>query len=262
MSTFLNKSRPFDKVELAKSGRSSCRICKKKIAEGTKRMGIHYLSHRGNQWYCGYYHINCIKNTKEGKKLLSKARFEPSSPGKSGKRKGEEVLSNLELLEMGTATAEKKQKASKNTLEARADLRETLRKIRMRIARHYDQPAYFVFTDKTLNALVEELPCKSIELLKVHGFGPVKTNSLGRFLLPTIRAYKRKLSCGDTTDKKSTSDSKLPASPVCVTKLKSQCGDNDDEDFVIFESEISIDEMIDKKVKEAEERGEMIVLDM
>ena len=254
------RPRPFDTVELAKSGQSKCKLCNTKIPKGAVRAAIHVLN-RGKYWNCGYYHQECMKTTK-GIELLKRARFENSrsGTGRGHKRKGGDI-SQLELFEIDAERAKKRKRESEETVHKRGDLRETLRKIRLAIARHYDHAAFIVFNNVTLDALVEQLPCNEAELIKVNGFGPKKTASLGPFILPIINAYKR-LNDNDTTRSSSARNlNPLPSSPGCVTEFKSSHAHAKEEE-VIFESEVSIDEMINRKIKEAEERGEVIVLDM
>ena len=53
-----------------------------------------------------------------------------------------------------------------------------------------------------------------------------------------------------------------PSSPNSVEKLKSANCYHDEEEEFIFESEVSIDEIIQRKIKKAEERGEVIELEL
>ena len=141
---------------------------------------------------------------------------------------------------------------SKQNIEARCDLREVLRKIRMALARYLRKAPFIIFHDKTLDALVEQLPCNMSELLSISpGFGPKNSQSLGPMLLLIIRDYKRKL-FNHTT-------SRAPPSKIPLHKLKRS--DEDEMDEVVFESETSIDNMIQKKIKEAEEQGDVIELE-
>lgn len=218
------------------------------------RAVIHTLN-RGIYWNPCYYHKDCM-TTARGKQLLKHARFEDARSSAGQKRKGGDI-SQLELMEIGAEKAQKKKRLAQEKIQERADLREIIRKIRSGIARRLNHEAYKVFPNRTLDALVEALPCNEAELIKVHGFGPKKTSSLGPFILPVINAYMtgRNNATGTTNSKP------LPSSPGCVTKFTNSNVVTKDEE-VVFESEISIDEMINRKIREAEERGEVIVLDI
>ncbi len=240
--------RPYDRVELAKSGRSECKLCHNKIAKDTLRVAIH--TRNGIYWGCRFYHEECVKSTEQGIELMNNANFK-----KPTRKRKDASMSQAELLGMEVATFRKKQRILGDTIKARGDLREVLRKVRLRIAHHCDQPAYMIFHDTALDSLVEKLPCDMTELMDVYGFGPRNSQSLGPMLLPIIRDYKSKMSGNTNT---SSSKTNVPPSPNSVTKLKR----SDEEDEVFFECQSSVDDLIQRKIKEAEERGEVIELEL
>jgi DNA helicase-2/ATP-dependent DNA helicase PcrA len=67
------------------------------------------------------------------------------------------------------------------------DLRERLRQLRSDEARRRDVPAFVVFNDRTLDALVEAQPTTPTELLAIPGIGPAKLESYGEQILEAIR---------------------------------------------------------------------------
>ena len=247
------RPRPFDRVELAKSSQSTCRICQTKIQKGAMRVAIHTLN-KGIYWNCYYYHKECMKSSK-GKRLLKKAQFDTSHLGLSAK-KGNSV-SQVEQMEIEVATVQKKKRVSENTLNARSDLRETLRRVRLKVASHLRRPPYKIFHDSTLDSLVVNLPCNTAELMKINGFGPKNSHSLGPFFLPVIQSYERKLSRNRNI---STTQAQTPSLTSCVTK--SEDSEEQEDDEIIFESTVSLDETIQKKIKEAEEKGELLELEV
>ena len=66
------------------------------------------------------------------------------------------------------------------------DLRERLRQLRADEAKRRDVPAYVIFNDRTLDALVEARPSTRTELLTIPGIGPAKLESYGDQLLETL----------------------------------------------------------------------------
>jgi len=63
------------------------------------------------------------------------------------------------------------------------DLREKLRLLRKILAEERKLPAFCIFSDKTLNDLVEKRPYDEIALKSVFGFGPVKIKQYGKQVL-------------------------------------------------------------------------------
>jgi len=235
--------RPDDKLEFSPTGRATCRICKTKIAKGSVRAGIHYL-HEGINWYCKYYHKDCLKTTSQGISLWKKAKLPPEM---LLKQKGGNDLSRMNLLDLGVSKIEKKKRVSDSTIRERTDLRERLRQLRLIIARRLDYPPYCVFHDTTLDALVLQLPSNETELLKISGFGDKKTASLGPYVLPIIRDYKRK---------------QLRITNSSSNNNKNYAGavpNLDDEEIEVV-GEVSSEQLIDQVFKEAEKLGNVISL--
>lgn len=71
---------------------------------------------------------------------------------------------------------------------------EALRSWRSTTARELGVPAYVVFSDATLVAIAERMPCSEAELLDISGVGPIKLERYGQELLPVIRRL-----CGSST---------------------------------------------------------------
>ncbi len=236
-------------VEEAVSGQSTCRLCQSKIAKGTMRVAIHHFNWK--YWNRYYYHKECMISTTDGKELLEEAQFKKSVL-QGTKRKGD-CISPTEIIELEAATVLKKKRISEaTTVNDREDLRQMLKKLRTGIARRLQIAPFMVFHDSTLHCLVERLPCTTSELMDVPGFGVIKCQSLGPKILPLMRAFKRSLSDGTNND---TTSCRNPAAPPSMT-----LPGHDDDEEVIFESEVSIDDKISKNIREAEERGEVIEL--
>lgn len=69
---------------------------------------------------------------------------------------------------------------------AGGDLRERLRRFRLDEAARRDVPAFVVFNDRTLDALVEARPTTRTELLTIPGIGPAKLESYGDQILAAL----------------------------------------------------------------------------
>lgn len=71
----------------------------------------------------------------------------------------------------------------------KSDLFETLRQLRLQIAREESVPPYIVFTDKTLIDMCEKLPQNEDEMLGVSGVGQNKLQKYGSRFLQEIAAF-------------------------------------------------------------------------
>jgi superfamily II DNA helicase RecQ len=68
-----------------------------------------------------------------------------------------------------------------------AELEEKLRAWRLGEARKLGRPAFFVFSDRTLRAIVQARPTTPEDLLAVKGIGPAKAEMFGEDLLQICR---------------------------------------------------------------------------
>ena len=69
------------------------------------------------------------------------------------------------------------------------ELFEQLRSKRTTVAEQEKLPAYRIFSNKTLQEMVTQLPQSVGEFEEIHGVGPVKIEKYAQFFLPIIRAY-------------------------------------------------------------------------
>jgi ATP-dependent DNA helicase RecQ len=69
------------------------------------------------------------------------------------------------------------------------DLFESLKKLRNKIAHEENVPAYIIFSDSTLMDLATYLPLSTNDLLKISGFGQVKTEKYGQAFLEAIQDF-------------------------------------------------------------------------
>ena len=66
---------------------------------------------------------------------------------------------------------------------------ETLRQLRLQIAKEESVPPYIVFTDKTLIDMCEKLPQNEDEMLNVSGVGQNKLKKYGQRFLQEISSF-------------------------------------------------------------------------
>ncbi|MCM1327424.1 MAG: DNA helicase RecQ [Bacteroidales bacterium] len=90
--------------------------------------------------------------------------------------------------------AERKKKApgrrsTDSLTSAGYDLFESLRKLRMEIAREESLPPYIIFNDKTLIEMCEKLPVTEKDMLKVSGVGQNKLEKYGGRFMGVIEAF-------------------------------------------------------------------------
>lgn len=69
------------------------------------------------------------------------------------------------------------------------DLLENLKQLRNKIAREENVPPYIIFSDSTLMDLATYLPLNINDLLKISGFGQVKTEKYGQPFLEVVQDY-------------------------------------------------------------------------
>ena len=270
--------RPYDLVVSSPTGRAKCKLCNELIKKGVMRVGVQYLYKNMNQWRCQYYHETCVKSD-AGSHILQKLNLDPSL---SRKRKQDEITTTTQedMLNIGAASAQRAERRQQNIIDGRHDLREALQRARMNVATNLDQPAFMVFSNKALDDLVLRMPCSDSELLGVFGFGVTKVRQYGGIFLPIIASYKKRMYGQKSRTSSAAASVSSPQCvaqlnnprrnlrealrrkrmPVCVTQLKNINDDDDDE--VIIESEISIDQMIQRKIRAAQERGEIIELEL
>lgn len=257
--------RPYDKIEPSPTSRATCKLCKNNIQKGDWRIGIHRL-YKGYIWTANYYHKTCCVSTTRGSSILKGAYFK-SQPS-SSKRKNDSI-SMEERIEIESSDDQRRKRVRQTLLDSRSDLRELLRLARTQLARHLNRPPYCIFHNTVLDSLVERMPSNDVELLAVPGFGPVKCASLGKVFLAIVNAYRRRIDGKGQIDRSAKTiacatthtQPVVPRTAIDVRNNRSDDGDDDsDDDEVIVAHEISIDELINNRIREAEERGEVIEL--
>lgn len=266
--------RPFDKVEKSPSSRATCRLCYEVIEKDSVRFGIHEFSTYGERefWNVRYYHKTCM-NGASGEDILRNANFEPTK-----KRKHASDDSPIRSLAEDFASTRVRR-------SSQLRLKESLRLMRLQIAKRDDTPAYCIFTDTVLNSLVEFMPSNANELLKIKGIGPQKAAAYGAQILSKIYEHKTVSSYNNGSEQNEmqrvanalrlradapashreivylddSDDEDADAAPDIEGKCNNQnCDESDDE--VILEKEFTVDEMVKRSIRDAEAKGNLIVL--
>lgn len=73
----------------------------------------------------------------------------------------------------------------------KAALYETLKDKRLEIANKVGNPAYTIFTNKTLDELVEKMPKTEVEFLDIYGISQKRCDAYAKDFLPLILNFKR-----------------------------------------------------------------------
>ncbi len=258
-----------------------------------------YQFQKYKKWEVRYYHKACAernasvmsglhlpkKRSTSSKTTSTDSSVTGAASSVSGKRKLEELKTTTAAavastpenkIEMQMMNQMDQQRKTELILLHRGQLREILRKIRLSFASRLNVAPYMIFHDTTLNSMVELMPSNKKELLKVKGIGPKKVDNFGSSLLTAIARYKAMVKAAPTpapTQAPTPAVTKTNSSnyhtkhtysspPKKVQKISndvpsSHIGANDD---IVFEKELSIEDIVEQRFKEAKEKGNLITL--
>lgn len=68
-------------------------------------------------------------------------------------------------------------------------LEESLKQYRLKIAKEQNVKAFYIFTNKALDELMQKQPCTLEELKSIHGFGEKKIEAFGKGLIEIIKQH-------------------------------------------------------------------------
>jgi superfamily II DNA helicase RecQ len=132
--------------------------------------------------------------------LLATNRAEEWQPAKRGKKKSPKPTKPPALILSVDEAAPKKKRPPQGQPRGpetfspqESALEEKLRAWRSAEARKSGFPAYCVFSDQALYAIVVALPAAPAELLEINGIGPAKAEKYGRSILHICRPAKGEL---------------------------------------------------------------------
>mmetsp|Transcript_19342 Transcript_19342/g.41765 ORF Transcript_19342/g.41765 Transcript_19342/m.41765 type:complete len:230 (+) Transcript_19342:92-781(+) len=228
----MSLNRPFDKYEKSPNSSAKCRSCRKKILRGENRFGVQVFFHKWRKWGSTYYHKDCLSKEEQAGLNLQ------SSSGQRNKL-GSSTPVTPDLVEARLSHELQRQEARESSrrqlvYQARGDLREKLRQLRLGFARklEYDK-VYFVFNNKTLDDIVAKMPKDLRELQKCIGMGPKRCKQYGVPILQTIKLYKH-------------ASQEEPAAGA--------------DDGIIAGPVLSVEEIVNQRMEEARQRGEELVI--
>jgi len=132
----------------------------------------HYVTQMINQGYCeiAFHRKNALQLTDFSKKVL----FEKQQ---------------VFLTKPQAVQEQQTQKSPKTSKKTTTNLFERLRKLRYKIAKEEDIPAYLVFNDATLKELERERPLSDDDFMKISGVGQRKLEVYGDEFIAEIRDF-------------------------------------------------------------------------
>jgi superfamily II DNA helicase RecQ len=244
--------RPYDKVEQSPNSLANCRICKSRISKGCWRIGAHYLFERTQAWNVKYYHKSCCEqNTKILNGLKLPCGSTNDACNLSGKRKHSDISATQKkrIEEETTNHLNSVNKRHRVVHNERGDLRELLRKLRLKFASHLDVAPYMILSNSVLDSLVETMPSNKEQFLQIKGLGPKKYEKFGTTFLFAISQYKAM--------KNSTG---MQQSSNKHQNILEPTSEKDDSDDIVFEKELTVSDIVERRFKEAKEKGNIVEL--
>lgn len=91
---------------------------------------------------------------------------------------------------LGQQTVYRKEDQKVRKVLVNDELFETLRALRMDLAKEAGVPPYLIFSDSTLKEMCEKLPATTVELLQVKGIGQNKLDKYGAVFLEAIQTFQ------------------------------------------------------------------------
>ena len=135
------------------------------------------------------------------------------------------------------------------TIFSRNDLREQLRGLRSLFARRIQVPAYCIFKNKTLDDITVRLPQTKTDLVACHGIKETKYQNFGSAILTIIKQYY------------SWHNNPTNSQYYCSTADgRSYSTVHDDDSMIAVAGTLTCDEIVNRKLRHAEENGYIIEL--
>jgi superfamily II DNA helicase RecQ len=222
-----------DKYELSPNGQAKCRMCRKVINKGEKRVGKEVYQEKYSNYTHHYYHDQCFPGA-----LKQQLKLKAATP--------EDEL----------ARAVKEQLKQKSIVHGeRRELYEALATLRRGFAQALDceDKLYMVFSNKTLEEMTYKMPTNQKDMIAdVYGMGLKKYESFGEAFLQVIQHYARKYARAPSSS--STSSSRPPVALFAADTATAEL-----DDVVPLES-LSCTEIIQRKFEHAAANGYVISL--
>ncbi len=125
------------------------------------------------------------------------------------------IIRKIEAKEPDRKRKKAARKGTDSLTSAGFDLFETLKKLRLEIAREEAVPPYIVFSDKTLIDMCVKLPKDKAKMLAVSGVGEAKYDKYGERFIQEIEEFRTSrpdvvISIDDNNNEKSEASEKKP----------------------------------------------------
>ena len=237
-----------DSVEKAPTSRAKCKKCMNQIQRDTWRICLNSNQYAGKK----YYHKECFLKEKS---LLKQLNIPPPPRSSSSTKRKIGDISMEGIIQNEIETYEKTIRKKEHIVhQERGKFREHLRKLRTATASKLGVPAYFVFDNSVLDAIVEQLPSNKNEFLQIKGLGPKKYENYGTTFIKEVIQYKVQNSPRSSNSSSSSKKQKVKDDEIIVI----ECDESDDE--IIVAKELSVDDIVTKRLQEAAESGNIIEL--
>lgn len=260
---------------------ATCKGCASKISKGSMRVGITTRSPRFG-YYHRYYHRKCCC-----REVLRKLIF----PGSAGKCANTDAAVNsklaTEIKRQQSEVAQAEMDRQKVVIDT-AGLGSSLRNLRTEVgdANGWRGSYYLVFSNKSLDDILKNLPTTRAQFLKCHGLGEKKWALFGHRLVALVCSFKKRQKSPDNSSISSASpassagvysagrvvasqsetllstDTPIPATPSRVTRsapVVTPLAGNDDE--ICVGETLTSEQILSRKFRNAEQNGDVIYLD-
>jgi superfamily II DNA helicase RecQ len=161
-----------DICEIPPTSKASCRACGRRIVKGEPRVGKEDFFDREQKYIRRYFHKGCFQEL-PGDHLIN----------------GRVMVSRS--LDEDFEDVQHEEFEKQRIVAERYELRESLRRLRTRLALRFGVEPYMFFYDTTLDDLVLKMPQTRAEILKVFGIKEKKYNKFGCAIIAVIRGYCR-----------------------------------------------------------------------
>lgn len=223
--------------------------------------GLFELPNGNTVWSLKYYHDSCISSSTKRKLVLNPYMLTPEE-----QQMAESTSPPTKKAKI-SSTPTKQETSVTLTERQRRELREDLRRLRLHCASIVgcEEELYRIFPNKTLEELVYKLPSNKKELVNVWGIKAIRSQAYGDAILEVIEHHVNKKSKKRKTKRSVrvalNMDDGNHVSPRrnCGNCTKQSTAESDDEEEgVEMECSLSVDEILDRKLREAEARGEVV----
>jgi superfamily II DNA helicase RecQ len=219
---------------LSPNSQAKCKICRKVINKGEKRVGKEVYQEKYHHYMHHYYHDQCFPGA-----LKAQLKLKAATP--------EDEL----------ARAVKEQVQQKSVVHGeRRELYESLATLRrdFALALHCENTLYMVFSNKTLEEMTAKMPKNQQDMIaNVYGMGPKKYQSFGEAFLQVIQHYARKYA---RPPRSSSTNSSRPPVALFASSDTTTTAQLDD-DVIPLES-LSCTEIVQRKFEHAAANGYVI----